>query len=39
MESVKWGLPWRAAAEIGSVAAKGELLGETEEPNRDVLLL
>ena len=36
---MKWGLPWRAEAEIGFMAAEGELLGETEEPNRDVLLL
>lgn len=39
MEPVKWELLWRAEAEIGSMAAEGELLGETEEPNRDVLLL
>lgn len=36
---MKWGLPWRAEADIRSVAAEGELLGKTEEPNRDVLLL
>ena len=36
---MKWELLWRAEAEIASMAAEGELLGETEEPNRDVLLL